>query len=203
MIPLGQWLAKQDVGQHQPSHNVDSHLQEVELPGLERIAEDSMLSDVSERLARCEDSLASALQELEKERDSATIREAQLHDQLGEKAITALRESIGSGLSDMQEAVESAIVDALTPFLKEAAVKKAAFDLTSSIRQVMNNSADPPIVVKVPKQLHPFLNSAMDQLTVQVTEADIDAIEVIFASQRARFEELSQKWVLTISGQLE
>lgn len=203
MIPLGQWLAGQDIGQHEPTHTVDSHLEEAEPPGLERIIENRTLSEVSERLAKSEDALASALQQLELERESATTREAKLHNQLGEQLVAALRESIRSGLTDMQEAVESAIVDALTPFLTEAAVKRAAADIVSSINQVVNSSADPPILVKVPKQLHPLLSSALDQLTVPVSEADAEVIEVVFTSQRVRFEELSHNWVLTISGQLE
>jgi hypothetical protein len=103
----------------------------------------------------------------------------------------------------MHETIEGAVVEALTPFLEEATVKQAAIDLVSSIRHVVINSTDAPVLVKVPRQLHPLLSSAVDQFIVPVAEADIDVIEIVFESHRERFEELSHRWVLAISDKLE
>lgn len=203
MIPLGMWLQQQGVECEASDQMVDLLLPNANPLDPEVVNVDRGFHEDVGRLMKCEESLATALQQLAEERASAVAREAQLLEQLGEQMIAALSESITSGLVVLQNSIENAIVDALTPFLETAVVRMSAKELVSSLRHAIVNSADPPIVVKVPRWLHPLLSAALDEITVPVIETDTRVMEVIFSSEKSRFEELSRHWALTISGGLE
>lgn len=195
MIPLERWLAARE--------GIDDALgthEDLEVRIQPDVRDEPDVAVTPSRCQELEESLAAALREIEEQKTAAAVREQALADQLGEALVVRLKEQVEAGLASLQQALESAICDVLTPFLSGEAGRTAATRLLGLVTMAFRNSSEPLLEVRAPRHLHGPLSFAMEQLAISSTIVEASPVELVFADHRERFEELASAWVSIVAG---
>lgn len=187
MKPLSQWLTERDAPPP-PAIIAEDFAPEALLP-FEPVEEPPPPPDPSEelraRLAEAEETIATLRAE------HARAGE-ELRQQLGEALAERIGAEIARGFDGLLSQLEGALTQVLTPFLSQAARDRAVTELKALLQRELASAAEPVVELRAPAELHEMLST----LNVKLIEAE--AVEIVFAGERQRFEELSARWCAMI-----
>ena len=195
-MPLERWLLDRSASARQEmsisaEHGASADLLATQLPRIESTA----TQPDQERLQELELALAAALREKEEMRQQALKREEELRAELGGELSTQLIRVTREGLAGLQNAIEEAISILLMPLLRDRLHAIALIDLRKLIALTMANSQEPLLQVKAPAHLHDTLRELVEGCGLSATMSESESVELVFGHHRARFEELSRRWI--------
>ena len=202
MIPLANWLESHGAPAAPFSPSFDSLFesgasQQPNSSEPESFAEREHLSN---RVKELEVMLQATEEQSQEERIRQAAREQALERNLSEEVAAQINGSVKATFCNLQEAVESALVEVLLPFLRRTAAQRAAGDLIGLLREMLASTAEPLIELKAPARLHETLNSALERAGIAVLLREGEAVELVFSSQTARLQELGANWVQLLEG---
>lgn len=128
------------------------------------------------------------------------VREEELRSQLGSELNQRLEAEINRAFGALLGMLEDSLSQVLMPFLTVEVRIRAVSDLMKLIRQELREADGPVLEIRAPAAVHDALATLQDQSAVSITIAESATVEIILASQRARFEELSSRWCAAIEG---
>lgn len=201
MIPLSQWLAERHPPQDapRPAEAVEEHM--VLTPEPECDLDESIANAVAQREEELLTAVREAEAKLEQQALSHAARERELEARLGAELGRRLQSEISSAFEGLLTTIEESLAQLLAPFLTEQARIRATADLMDLIRRDMQQSEAPLIEIRAPAGLHDAMRCLGDEAGIAVTDGSSDIVELVFSTDRRRFEDLSARWVETIGGQ--
>lgn len=199
MIPLGLWLKErsgQAAGLAQAEGDdtaaadaVTSFCTDPETP--------MMIARLEAEVAELTEALAAAAHSAQADRAAAAAREEELSQSLGVEMTARIVSEMKASLAQLQENLEAAVVDTLTPFLRRAMVEEASRSLIAMLRTALMDGA-PVIEARAPKSLHDLLIEALGEAGAKASLKEADEVELVFSSSTARFEVLTEQWIQLI-----
>lgn len=198
MMPLARWLEgreRQAVISSEPQPDRPQDVDEIP----SGVTDAASPSAAAERVRELEMALAAANAGIEREREQADARERDIRQQLGADLHAGVMQELRHCLETMQESLELALADVLTPFLSRAVAAKAHFDLMDLVGQLLR-SDDQLIEVRAPAEFHGMLRDAMGAAGIAVTPTEDASVSFAFSNRREAFEILSERWILCIEG---
>ena len=188
MKPISQWLTERDAPPA-PAFIAEDFAPDSPLP-FEPV-EEPLTPDPSDelraKLAEAEETIAT----LQAEHARA---EEELRQRLGEALAERIGVEIGRGLDGLLSQLEGALTQVLTPFLSQAARDRAVTELKALLQRELASAAEPVVELRAPAELHEMLS------TLNVGLVQAETVEIVFAGERQRFEELSARWCAMIEG---
>ncbi len=155
---------------------------------------------MAERQRELEAALAVSLESAEGERQAAAARERELSERLGEALAMRLGQEVKDGLMRLQTDIETAVVDALGPFLEQEACRRSAVSLGSMIAQSLADISEPLIEVRAPQTLHGVLKAALAQTGVTIDLNEGPHVELAIGTRVTQFEDLAARWIEVLAG---
>lgn len=200
MIPLSRWLAERQAPV--TVHAVPDDLEEPIHPLPDPLA--AMDSQERHDAVRREEELRAMLRAVEERLEQQLLtqaaREREIETSLGEELRLKLQSEIARAMETLLEMIEESLASTLAPFLEEQARKKAVEELTVLVRQELQLTEAPVLEIRAPARLQDALYSLGDEIGISVTATESSVVELVFATERRRFEDLSSRWLQAIKG---
>jgi hypothetical protein len=200
MIPLSHWLT----GRSSPESSPLLGLEAYELAALETMPDGEACPEGSPEAPDLEETLRAALRRAEEQLEKLSLvhaeRERKLMDRLGEELAGHIASEIDRAFGSALGTLEESVCQALSPFLGEQARVQAVRELRNLIEQELLRADSPALEIRVPAELYDALAGVQESTGVSLTVTDCQTVEVAFAAERLRFEELSSRWLAIIQG---
>lgn len=136
--------------------------------------------------------------QLEECKRANTEKESQLRQQLGQELTDRLILEFDVALGELRQTIEDTLCQVLLPFLSDQARIRAVSNLFDLMRDELKRVDLPVIEIRAPVELHSALEKLSEYKEIAVTLTAADAIEIVYATHRSRFEELSSEWRMSI-----
>lgn len=202
MIPLAHWLVEKAT----EGHLLISATACSSNGSLEQCADDedgvetqAASPEHAARLQQLEHALREAEDRLALTRQEHAKKEKVITNQLGEALVNRLALEITTAFRSLSQHLEGAVAEALTPFLETAVRDRAVESLADLILQEMRNQDKPVLEIRSPASLHEPLSGALSEVGVAVTICESKTIDVVFAGERLRFQDLALAWSAAIT----
>ncbi len=198
MKPLAYWLADQDgptvVAIADPGISGGELI-----PALTESAEERIETSCDEREHQLPHQRAE--EQLNEARRLHADAERQLRQELGQELTDRIVEEIGEAIEELLSIIEESLYRVLLPFLGDQAGTRAVGELLALVQAELRRVELPVLEIRAPSELHCVLDAVRGgNVSVGLVEADV--IEIVLATHRLRFEELSLQWRNSIEGKV-
>ena len=205
MIPLGEWLSggrgNGPVSSELPaalwSAVMDQSTEERDSgksqARLDEAYERGRAEAFAEMAARGEAALAEQQKLME-------AREREIVVEWSARCSSAVSASIKDAFADLRHRLETALSDALSPFLDGMAHAKALQQVMRLLAAEMTGAPDPVLEIRAPAAMHEHLSLLLEQQGFGVTLTESDKIEAVSHSGTAKFETMAARWIELMRG---
>jgi len=200
MIPLAHWLTER--ADAAGSLASEPALEEFPQPDdiFEPESPPSGYSDTQGREEELREALHKAEQRLEELSLAHAEKERELLNRIGDELTSRIAAEMSRALDDVLSKLEEALGDVLRPFLCEQARAKAVSSLIELVKEELRQTDDPVLEIRAPADMHEPLLALRELGDVSSTLIESRTVEIIRATNRIRFEELSLRWCQAIEG---
>lgn len=202
MIPLAHWLVEKAQEEQLHLMTAAAAPEESPEPCLEDQGQDAALaasSALEARLLELEQALREAEERLAHMAQEHARKEREITERLGDTLCRHLATEVATGFHSLARQVEEAVAEALMPFLEAAVRDRAVTSLVELIRQDMRNRDSAVLEIRAPAGLHGALAEAFGETGMTITISEAATVDVMFAGERLRFQDLASTWSATIT----
>jgi hypothetical protein len=200
MIPLSDWLTGRSGPESSPTSGFEVH----DLAASETMPDDETCAEITIVKPDPEEILRAALRRTEDQLEELSRahaeRERELMNRLGDELSRHIASEVDRAFDSALGMLEDSLCQALLPFLGEQARVRAVSGLRDLIEQELQQAGSPALEIRAPAELHDALAGLRERSGLLLTVTDCQTIEVVFSTERLRFEELSSRWLAIIQG---
>jgi hypothetical protein len=200
VIPLSRWLSERPkpLGSSSPvmvpeERSICRNCAEIASLTVTESEAPSREEELLAALEQAEDRLAKLIQSQAREVE-------ELQNRLGHELNKHVEAEVARAFGDILGMLEESLTQVLMPFLAGEARMRANSDLMEMIRRELRETHEAVLDIRAPASVHEALAGLREQTGVSITVSESETVEIILATQRSRFEELSSQWCAAIMG---
>ena len=200
MIPLAHWLTERaEAARSSESGPILEEYRQLD----EVICPESPPANDTEAPNR-EEELLEALLNAEQRIEELSLthagKEKELLNRIGDELTSRIAAEMGRALDDVLSNLEETVGDVLRPFLCDQARARAVSSLLELVREELQQTDNPVLEIRAPVDMHEALLALRQSGDVSSMLTESRTVEIVRATNRIRFEELSLLWCQAIEG---
>lgn len=200
MIPLSEWLSS-GRGKAPSLSEIPAVMASVLVDGSAEECnplESQALADAAYERGRADalaDAAAATEAALAQQRQLADSREQEYIREWSARCSSGVGQSAVAAFADMRRCLETALTDALSPFLEEMAHARALRQVLQLLTGELTAAEDAIVEIRAPVAMHGHLSGFLEEHGLGAVLTESDRIEVVSRAGTAKFENMAARWI--------
>ena len=160
--------------------------------------ESQALADAAYERGRADalaDAAAATEAALAQQRQLADSREQEYIREWSARCSSGVGASVAEAFADVRRCLETALTDALSPFLEEMVHATALQQVFHLLAGELTDTEDAILEIRAPATMHGHLSGFLEKRGLGAVLTESDRIEVVSRAGTAKFETMAARWI--------